>query len=147
MFVFFFFMQKPAYEMRISDWSSDVCSSDLPLAVGPTKFMVDAALVLQLLDLRLVHVQNAIQRIGEGQPGFVLVFRSPLKSAVADGADRLEGLHPVVGIHLRQSGAIVGESSWLFGGGEGGHAALILAMAPSAMSLIAQRAFAIAVSF
>src|SRR3546814_5905099 len=28
-FVFFFFKQKTAYELRISDWSSDVCSSDL----------------------------------------------------------------------------------------------------------------------
>src|SRR3546814_3243023 len=28
---FFFFKQKTAYEMRISDWSSDVCSSDLDL--------------------------------------------------------------------------------------------------------------------
>src|SRR3546814_2417621 len=28
---FFFFKQKTAYEMRISDWSSDVCSSDLEL--------------------------------------------------------------------------------------------------------------------
>src|SRR3546814_7867001 len=28
--VVFFFKQKTAYEMRISDWSSDVCSSDLP---------------------------------------------------------------------------------------------------------------------
>src|SRR3546814_6815714 len=28
-FWFFFFKQKTAYEMRISDWSSDVCSSDL----------------------------------------------------------------------------------------------------------------------
>src|SRR3546814_3206064 len=28
-FVFFFFKQKTAYDMRISDWSSDVCSSDL----------------------------------------------------------------------------------------------------------------------
>src|SRR3546814_987569 len=28
----FFFKQKTAYEMRISDWSSDVCSSDLPEA-------------------------------------------------------------------------------------------------------------------
>src|SRR3546814_10309876 len=27
--VFFYFKQKTAYEMRISDWSSDVCSSDL----------------------------------------------------------------------------------------------------------------------
>src|SRR3546814_6115491 len=30
----FFFKQKTAYEMRISDWSSDVCSSDLQLAEG-----------------------------------------------------------------------------------------------------------------
>src|SRR3546814_179943 len=40
-FIFFFFKQKTAYEMRISDWSSDVCSSDLrtrtiqPLAETP----------------------------------------------------------------------------------------------------------------
>src|SRR3546814_2550510 len=31
-YIFFFFKQKTAYEMRISDWSSDVCSSDLPIA-------------------------------------------------------------------------------------------------------------------
>src|SRR3546814_4455144 len=39
---FFFFKQKTAYEMRISDWSSDVCSSDL-LAVTPdgTKYWFD----------------------------------------------------------------------------------------------------------
>src|SRR3546814_5332715 len=30
----FFFKQKTAYEMRISDWSSDVCSSDLPIFSG-----------------------------------------------------------------------------------------------------------------
>src|SRR3546814_3811515 len=37
---FFFFKQKTAYEMRISDWSSDVCSSDLgeckPQGIGRT---------------------------------------------------------------------------------------------------------------
>src|SRR3546814_4695308 len=33
-FVFFFFKQKTAYEMRISDWSSDVCSSDLVFVVA-----------------------------------------------------------------------------------------------------------------
>src|SRR3546814_12708976 len=32
-FIFFFFKQKTAYEMRISDWSSDVCSSDLAVIV------------------------------------------------------------------------------------------------------------------
>src|SRR3546814_10685931 len=33
-FLLFFFKQKTAYEMRISDWSSDVCSSDLPTMTG-----------------------------------------------------------------------------------------------------------------
>src|SRR3546814_3181147 len=33
-FFFFFFKQKTAYEMRISDWSSDVCSSDLQRSLG-----------------------------------------------------------------------------------------------------------------
>src|SRR3546814_6864592 len=33
--VLFFFKQKTAYEMRISDWSSDVCSSDLTTASTP----------------------------------------------------------------------------------------------------------------
>src|SRR3546814_4820080 len=32
MIILFFFKQKTAYEMRISDWSSDVCSSDLRVA-------------------------------------------------------------------------------------------------------------------
>src|SRR3546814_3915463 len=32
--VFFFFKQKTAYELRISDWSSDVCSSDLKTLVS-----------------------------------------------------------------------------------------------------------------
>src|SRR3546814_12922444 len=34
---FFFFKQKTAYEMRISDWSSDVCSSDLPAEPAPVQ--------------------------------------------------------------------------------------------------------------
>src|SRR3546814_8812771 len=34
MFLFVFFMQNTAYEMRISDWSSDLCSSDLPASRG-----------------------------------------------------------------------------------------------------------------
>src|SRR3546814_14707475 len=35
LFDFFFFKQKTAYELRISDWSSDVCSSDLLDGIGP----------------------------------------------------------------------------------------------------------------
>src|SRR3546814_4808764 len=41
---FFFFKQKTAYEMRISDWSSDVCSSDLSsdcrLLLGPSNVLL-----------------------------------------------------------------------------------------------------------
>src|SRR3546814_5446958 len=38
--IFFFFKQRTAYEMRISDWSSDVCSSDLVRAVDkPHRFL------------------------------------------------------------------------------------------------------------
>src|SRR3546814_8642407 len=39
--VFFFFKQKTAYEMRISDWSSDVCSSDLVLILHDTRLFRD----------------------------------------------------------------------------------------------------------
>src|SRR3546814_7341267 len=41
LYLFFFFKQKTAYDMRISDWSSDVCSSDLKapgMCVCPGKF-------------------------------------------------------------------------------------------------------------
>src|SRR3546814_1883189 len=39
-FCFFFFKQKTAYEMRISDWSSDVCSSDLAEVGLPLKIRI-----------------------------------------------------------------------------------------------------------
>src|SRR3546814_9308453 len=45
--VFFFFKQKTAYEMRISDWSSDVCSSDphhlLSAMLRSSKYRMDAS--------------------------------------------------------------------------------------------------------
>src|SRR3546814_19740830 len=51
---FFFFKQKTAYEMRISDWSSDVCSSDLGWAAGgylgvEVFFVVSGFLITSLL--------------------------------------------------------------------------------------------------
>src|SRR3546814_7007935 len=39
--LFFFFKQKTAYEMRISDWSSDVCSSDLLPAMAQGKLTLE----------------------------------------------------------------------------------------------------------
>src|SRR3546814_2896451 len=40
-YCFFFFKQKTAYEMRISDWSSDVCSSDLRSGELTTGFIAE----------------------------------------------------------------------------------------------------------
>src|SRR3546814_1003144 len=49
---FFFFKQKTAYEMRISDWSSDVCSSDLgnatfDIGASPVRTFVIAQRVVE----------------------------------------------------------------------------------------------------
>src|SRR3546814_9822388 len=53
---FFFFKQKTAYEMRISDWSSDVCSSDLEThELGSIDKLVESINLQCKLDLFLVH--------------------------------------------------------------------------------------------
>src|SRR3546814_10031918 len=44
LYFIFFFKQKTAYEMRISDWSSDVCSSDLAIAMSPVRSTGDMAM-------------------------------------------------------------------------------------------------------
>src|SRR3546814_5392783 len=69
----FFFKQKTAYEMRISDWSSDVCSSDLIGEVGvdagphPAPAGGDAdglAVVQQRLEGRLELIVEVGEQIG-----------------------------------------------------------------------------------
>src|SRR3546814_16913629 len=47
--LFFFFKQKTAYEMRISDWSSDVCSSDLNVRALYRDVAAAAAAVARLM--------------------------------------------------------------------------------------------------
>src|SRR3546814_10678290 len=44
--ILFFFKQETAYEMRISDWSSDVCSSDLAALWGPLDLQAEGELRL-----------------------------------------------------------------------------------------------------
>src|SRR3546814_1549794 len=45
--LFFFFKQKTAYEMRISDWSSDVCSSDLSSSAVTAVLLMQAVVAQQ----------------------------------------------------------------------------------------------------
>src|SRR3546814_4389079 len=53
-YCFFFFKQKTAYEMRISDWSSDVCSSDLVKHIYVGNWFYGAFIVVT----GMVHVIN-----------------------------------------------------------------------------------------
>src|SRR3546814_4542727 len=51
----FFFKQKTAYEMRISDWSSDVCSSDLVVLALLVPWLVGTLVSFIGADLATVH--------------------------------------------------------------------------------------------
>src|SRR3546814_8070490 len=70
MLLLFFFKQKTAYEMRISDWSSDVCSSDLPArgthVVGmDVRFQGQFQPQAELMDQREVAFRSLEDRIDE----------------------------------------------------------------------------------
>src|SRR3546814_6999856 len=85
---FFFFKQKTAYEMRISDWSSDVCSSDLPTYGGsmrgdiadqaPRRSVTDVRGAGNRLDTpcRRLHVQCRVAKKGAWRSFFVWGTRS-----------------------------------------------------------------------
>src|SRR3546814_7019674 len=62
MLVFFFFKQKTAYEMRISDWSSDVCSSDLCSQTNPTSRFSHGSAVERQADDIVSHVGSLLMR-------------------------------------------------------------------------------------
>src|SRR3546814_8038899 len=70
---FFFFKQKTAYEMRISDWSSDVCSSDLGVsdamnAVAELQVRIAAELDREL-DPRVIAFATELARSEERRVG------------------------------------------------------------------------------
>src|SRR3546814_8383153 len=74
-FLFFFFKQKTAYEMRISDWSSDVCSSDL-----------------QHVDRRGASPDGGAGAGGDGSPGgHHVVDQQQAPALQRGGAPRIDG--------------------------------------------------------
>src|SRR3546814_2421954 len=84
----FFFKQKTAYELRISDWSSDVCSSDLAVGGGDQPDVdADRAAAAEPVDLALldgpqqlglqadVHLADLVEQEG-ALVGFLELARS-----------------------------------------------------------------------
>src|SRR3546814_6596252 len=79
-FYFFFFKQKTAYEMRISDWSSDVCSSDLTHLEAHVERDVLGQMAQDVLGVDDLHRMvdhdvagghHALALLGQGQGHFI----------------------------------------------------------------------------
>src|SRR3546814_9067910 len=89
--LFFFFKQKAAYEMRISDWSSDVCSSDL--STNTVLHLLAAA-----QEAGVDFTMSDIDRISRGVPCLC-------KAAPATDKYHIEDVHRAGGIQIgRASG-------------------------------------------
>src|SRR3546814_5107541 len=114
--MFFFFKQKTAYEMRISDWSSDVCSSDLvagvpgagaqpldalDLVIGLLPDLVEAVTLEQHRQVEAVARRERevaakhrdVDRRGHGS----IVALHRVDGAALQRAEKLGGRHHLVG--------------------------------------------------
>src|SRR3546814_9677123 len=80
----FFFKQKTAYEMRISDWSSDVCSSDLVVAL---KLIHQEVLII-------IQVEKSPDRPSNG--GHRLNLKGLIRNCLLTFKDRLDSLNHIL---------------------------------------------------
>src|SRR3546814_10807961 len=85
--MFFFFKQKTAYEVRISDWSSDVCSSDLGIGEGLRHQLGKQAPGGEVV-VELEARQQAVERGGVDEGGAGGLHRRRLAQAGAAGLGR-----------------------------------------------------------
>src|SRR3546814_5319985 len=97
---FLFFNQKAAYEMRISDWSSDVCSSDLALRAAVAQG--------QEPDLEYPNLAQLLRRAGvtagsANQRDMRELFRRMVFNILIDNTDDHEKNHALMVVEDRQS--------------------------------------------
>src|SRR3546814_18899199 len=100
---FFFFKQKTAYEMRISDWSSDVCSSDLAMFCRIRWQANDYGTIRwQLMVMQACTPLDAAQRIPGVQPSARLLLHAEGANQVRAVLDRIDAIEalciPPVGV-------------------------------------------------
>src|SRR3546814_14401775 len=69
MYLIFFVKKKTAYEMRISDWSSDVCSSDLIKRLDLRRLLVGRRRGILLLFAMQQNQHVAVLDVGDGRVG------------------------------------------------------------------------------
>src|SRR3546814_4774932 len=85
LFLIFFFKQKTAYEMRISDWSSDVCSSDLTVIICvPTPLSVEGGPDLGSVKAAVATVARQLK------PGMLVILESTTYPGTTDEVVRSE---------------------------------------------------------
>src|SRR3546814_2957170 len=96
----FFFKQKTAYEMRISDWSSDVCSSDLQASMNAAKVQLRAMTAQQIQLYTAItsfpQMLTALTRTADKFPAYSATISNvpgPREQMYWNGA-RLDGMCP-----------------------------------------------------
>src|SRR3546814_10151039 len=109
---FFFFKQKTAYEMRISDWSSDVCSSDLAPHRVQGRAAPHSGLALPLGGLALPLGGRALPLGGQARRPRALGWEGDggggaLAEPVLDRQGAAEQAHEIVAEMQAEAGALV----------------------------------------
>src|SRR3546814_3749620 len=112
--LFFFFKQKTAYEMRISDWSSDVCSSDLADDAIAIEYLADGTVWFTTLvycsdELAVLQLDTVVRDYDAGKvnrllvTGHEVVIACDISRAVATVAEEGAKRHVVVEAEERKS--------------------------------------------
>src|SRR3546814_17018772 len=103
----FYFKQKTAYEMRISDWSSDVCTSDLAVDIGEGDVVEEDG--EQILPVDVARQRHRVRIVAERERAILdtdLFYRREEQLLKRDpGLSDLDfaNLGPPVGTHDQQS--------------------------------------------
>src|SRR3546814_17948269 len=92
---FFFFKQKTAYEMRISDWSSDVCSSDLAsdAAWGEAACMIARGGTMKAVADHLRCSRSTLWRTLQSSERLRTRIAEERRFLAVEAASRFKGLH------------------------------------------------------